>query len=50
MGYSHLKDFTTSKKDADQLSRKPPKTKLLKSENIFKEQSSVSANPSNDDN
>lgn len=36
VSYSHLKDFTTSKKDAlKKISKKPPKGNILKSENLF---------------
>lgn len=38
VAYSNLKDFTTSKKDAlNKNSKKPPKGKILKSENLFDE-------------
>lgn len=36
VSYAHLKDFTTSKKDAlKKISKKPPKGNLLKKENLF---------------
>lgn len=38
VAYSHLKDFTTSKKDAvKKISKKPPRGNLLKTENLFED-------------
>ena len=51
VAYSHLKDFTTSKKDAaKKISKKPPRGNLLKSENLFDEDGEANHKNNSDSN
>lgn len=50
VSYPHLKDFTTSKKDAlKKISKKPPKGNMIKSENLFDDNGVAVPRKSDDD-